>query len=424
MGVALLQKTVPREPFPGISGLMNDLSNDPIPAGMGTRRRMPVFAVIISVSVFALTQGLTYPLLALILDRMGESRIMIGASTAMTLLAMLITAGWVPRLAGRFGAWNLAVAGILGAVGCFVLIGLSRAPLLWLPLRFLLGGCITATYVISEMWINQLADAGSRGRLIGLYGTVNAGCFALGPLVVTVTGAQSWAPFAIGTAMALSALLPLVVSRRGLPAVRYRNPTSILGFVRIAPVLFLTVLVFAAFDQIALTLLPIYAIDHGLSAAMGTFVLSLLTIGNIGLQYPAGWLADRLTPPRLVRVVTFVAALGALLLPVVAGSAVGLSAHCFIWGGLIGVLYTLTLIELGRNFEGDLLLAGNAAFTVGWGLGGVLGPPLAGGAMQLFSHAGLPAVLVVIFGGLHLAWRVPRWRRYASATAFQRPAGD
>jgi hypothetical protein len=91
---------------------------------------------------------------------------------------------------------------------------------------------------------------------------------------------------------------------------------------------------------------------------------------------------------------------------------------------LIGVLYTLTLIELGRNFKGDLLLAGNAAFTVGWGLGGVLGPPLAGGAMQLFSHAGLPAVLVVIFGGLNLAWCVPRWRRYASATAFQRPAGD
>lgn len=385
---------------------------------------MAAFAVIVSVSVFALTQGLTYPLLALILDGMGESRIMIGASTAMTLLAMLMTAGWVPRLAGRFGAWNLAVVGILGAVGCFVLIGVSRAPFLWLPLRFLLGGCITVTYVISEMWINQLADAGSRGRLIGLYGTVNAGCFALGPLIVTVTGAESWVPFAIGTAMALSALLPLVISRRDLPAVRYRNPTSILGFVRIAPLLFLTVLVFAAFDQIALSLMPIYAIDHGLSAATGTFVLSLLTIGNIGLQYPAGWLADKLTVPRLVRIVTFAAAVGALLLPIVADSAISLSIHGFVWGGLIGVLYTLTLIELGRNFEGDLLLAGNAAFTVGWGLGGVLGPPLGGAAMQLFGHAGLPAVLVVIFAGLNLSWCMPRLRRYATATAFQRPTGD
>jgi predicted MFS family arabinose efflux permease len=241
---------------------------------------------------------------------------------------------------------------------------------------------------------------------------------------VTVTGTESWAPFAIGTAIALSALLPLVVSRRDLPAVRYRNPTSILGFVRIAPVLFLTVLVFAAFDQIALSLMPIYAIDHGLSAATGTFVLSLLTIGNIGLQYPAGWLADKLTAPRLVRVVAFAAALGALLLPIVAGSAVSLSLHCFVWGGLVGVLYTLTLIELGRNFEGDLLLAGNAAFTVGWGLGGVLGPPLGGAAMQLFGRAGLPAVLVVIFAGLNLAWCIPRLRRYATATAFHRAAGD
>jgi MFS family permease len=403
---------------------MNDLRTELLPASTAARRRMAVFAVIISVSVFALTQGLTYPLLALILDAMGESRVMIGASTAMTLLAMLITAGLVPRLAGRFGAWNLAVAGILGAVGCFVSIGFLREPLLWLPLRFLLGACITVTYVISEMWINQLADAGSRGRLIGIYGTVNAACFALGPLIVTVTGAQSWAPFAIGTVMALSALLPLLISRRDLPAVRYKNPTSIVSFVRYAPVLFLTVLVFAAFDQIALSLMPIYAIDHGLSAATGTFVLSLLTIGNVGLQYPAGWLADKLTAPRLVRIVAFVAAIGALLLPLVAGSAIGLSIHCFIWGGVVGVLYTLTLIELGRNFQGDLLLAGNAAFTVAWGLGGVLGPPLGGAAMQLFGHAGLPAVLFLVFGGLNLAWCSARMRRYATATIFQRGAGD
>jgi len=160
--------------------------------------------------------------------------------------------------------------------------------------------------------------------------------------------------------------------------------------------------------------------DHGLSAAMGTFILSLLTIGNIGLQYPAGWLADKLTVPRLVRIVAFVAAIGALFLPIAAGSAVILSVHCFIWGGLVGVLYTLTLIELGRNFEGDMLLAGNAAFTVGWGLGGVLGPPMGGAAMQLFGHAGLPALLFLIFGGLNLAWYFPRLRRYATTTISQR----
>jgi MFS family permease len=243
-------------------------------------------------------------------------------------------------------------------------------------------------------------------------------------LIVTLTGAQSWIPFAIGTAMALSALLPLLISRRELPVVRYQTPTSVLSFIRYAPVLFLTVLAFAAFDQIALSLLPIYAIDHGLSAAMGTFVLALLTIGNVGLQYPAGWLADKLTAPRLVRIVAFVAAIGAFLLPLVADSALALSIHCFAWGGLVGVLYTLTLIELGRNFQGDLLLAGNAAFTVGWGLGGVLGPPLGGAAMQFLGSTGLPAVLFFIFAGLSLAWCSPRLRRYETAAVVQRPAGD
>ena len=36
-------------------------------------------------------------------------------------------------------------------------------------------------------------------------------------------------------------------------------------------------------------------------------------------------------------------------------------------------IYTMALIELGNRFTGSALVAGNAAFAVMWGIGGIAG---------------------------------------------------
>ena len=65
----------------------------------------------------------------------------------------------------------------------------------------------------------------------------------------------------------------------------------------------------------------------------------------------------------------------------------------FILGGVSFGVYTLALAELGDRFSGALLLAGNAAFAMMWGLGGLIGPPVTGAAMELAGPEALPAFL-------------------------------
>jgi len=63
--------------------------------------------------------------------------------------------------------------------------------------------------------------------------------------------------------------------------------------------------------------------------------------------------------------------------------------------GAVGYgVYTMALVELGNRFNGSLLVAGNAAFALMWGLGGIVGPPSSGLVMQSFGPIGLPAVLL------------------------------
>jgi MFS family permease len=61
------------------------------------------------------------------------------------------------------------------------------------------------------------------------------------------------------------------------------------------------------------------------------------------------------------------------------------------------------MVDLGARFSGALLLAGNSAFGVMWGIGGIIGPSVAGVTMDQLGPEGLPLTLGVLFGVLGIA---------------------
>ena len=62
----------------------------------------------------------------------------------------------------------------------------------------------------------------------------------------------------------------------------------------------------------------------------------------------------------------------------------------------------MALADLSARFTGSDLLAGNAAFALMWGVGGLVGTPAAGSAMDAARPNGLPYAIVAAFLGLGL----------------------
>jgi hypothetical protein len=87
-------------------------------AGVTQAPWVELAGVITTVSVFAIAQGLTYPLLSFILERQGTSSALIGLSAAMTPSGMIAAAPLIPSLARRFGAGATALtcAGLSAAL--------------------------------------------------------------------------------------------------------------------------------------------------------------------------------------------------------------------------------------------------------------------------------------------------------------------
>lgn len=356
---------------------------------------LAIAAVTATVSVFAIAQGLTYPLLSFILGRQGYSPAMIGLSAAMTPIGMIISASLFPQIVKLLGGVRMVVICALLCATILGLIGWTRDIWLWFPLRFILGMSAIPLYVISEVWMQQLAPAHQRGRFLGGYTSIISLGFSLGPAVLAIVGTSGWMPFLLGiAAFLICGTFVLAVSAK-LPRFQEdEQQGTVRRFLPLAPTLLVAVVVASMTETALLALLPTYGSDFGVPEREMAVLLTVFFLGNVMLQVPLGLAAERSSARFVMMVCAFLAILGAIALPFVIGQPIQWPA-LFLWGAFAYGIYTMAIVELGSRFSGSMLIAGNAAFALMWALGGIIGPPTIGAAMQFAGPNGLPAGLAI-----------------------------
>ena len=372
--------------FPGID-----------PSGTDGPIRWKSFAtVIICLMVFDVTMGLSYPLISLLLESRGFSPVIVGLNASMMPLGLVLCAPFFPRLAERFGPWRFAVGCIAATAILLTLIKVSDTLAAWFVLRFLLGVVQGGLFAISEVWINQLASGRNRGRMIAIYAALLSLGFGSGPFLLPTTGIEGWPPFLLGITFTTSCLVFMIFARRSLPPFQAERRASFLAFLPLAPTLLLAAFLLGVFDTSTLSLFPLYGLGRGLDEGTASYLLGVLIVGNVVLQFPLGWLADIFGRRRALNACALLTALGALTLPAARGTFWQWPL-VLVWGTTGFGIYTLALADLGDRFTGSELLAGTAALTAMFGLGGIAGPTLGGAAMDQFGPEGLPALVGIAY---------------------------
>lgn len=356
--------------------------------------------IIATVSVFAVAQGLTYPLLSFILERQGTTAGLIGLSAAMTPLGFIASAPFIPPLVRRVGGGRLAILCAMLAALTLAMIAWAQDVWAWMPLRFLLGCFANPLYVISETWLITLTPESRRGRIMGLYSSLVSAGFAIGPLSLGLVGTHGWPPFVIGIAAFLICGLTVLAVVPRLPNMAHEGEaTSVRTFFALAPLLLFAVFTAAAFEQTLLSLLAVYGAALGSVEGRIASLITCFIAGNAVLQVFLGRLAERRGSRRTMLLCAALSLAGCALLPLAFESWL-IWPLAFVWGGGSFGIYTMALIQLGERFSGQALIAGNAAFALVWGAGGMLGSPVTGLVMQLMGHQGLPVSLALLCGVL------------------------
>ena len=393
---------------------MSDPGSDVRNAVEAERRRWhTLLAAVASVTVFGFALGEMFPLLALIMEKAGISSAVIGINTAMQPVGILLSGFIVPALTRRFGAKHVLLAA--AGVAAVIVLLYPVTPIFWgwFVLRVVQGIAVSTLFSISEAWIVQSADGEYRTRVIAIYSSILAGSFGLGPALIAATGIEGFLPFGIGAVVLLAATLPVFSVKP--PAVAHDEggaaAMSFLTFFGRAPVLLLSVLVFALFDAACLGFLPLYALRRGLDQETAALTLTILVLGNVALQFPIGWLGD-LLPKRLVMIgCVALTALFSAVLPITMGTPAQWVVLIIVGSTSAGI-YTMALAEVGERFSGPDLVTGTSAIASMWGGGALIGALLTGWTMQTFGPDGFPysiGLLMAVFVAVML-WR-ERWKR-------------
>lgn len=356
------------------------------------RALLPVY---LSCLAFGLQVGAGMPLVPLALERHGVDNFMIGVIGASWGIGMIATAHFIPAAAARIGAVPLVCLSLAINATISVIYAFTYDLVLWFVLGALGGVVGGVPWVVSEIWINLVVDEKRRGRAVAVYSTLVALGLAGGPLILQVVGVYGPPPFLTSAALSILIALPLLPSRRTAPPIR---PTAGSGFGRVAvaaPVAMLAAFACGLGEQSAFSFLPVYAVAAGVSPETGAMWLSAFVIGNLALQWPIGWAADHFDRRGVLACCGLLSAVMAALLPLLDLRGSGILGVLLLWGGISFGIYTVGLALLGQRFKGGDIARANAAFTILYTIGGLVGRPVAGKAMDLVGTDGFgPSVAV------------------------------
>ncbi len=368
-----------------------------------------MIALVAAMAVVSITSSLNWPILSEALRNQGYSESMIGINAAAQFAGIILVALAAPRVIPALGFFKAIVLGLIVLAITLIALPTFRSFETWLVIRFLLGMGNSLLFTTGDTWMNLIVNDRVRGRWMGIYVTVGMAGWAVGPVLGAYLDPDTYWPFVWGLLAIVVAAGLLLPTRRLDVRLRVSEQGVALGLVAVflaAPTVLLASAMFGVVEGAMQSFAHLYTMDVlGVQFRQtGYAVIWVGAVAAIFFQYPIGWLADAVNRNWLLIACVLAMMISIFLFPLLVEGgrdawwepqSLALWTVVSIWGGSMGGIFTVGITLLGERFRDVELVSANAVFSVLFGVGGLLGPFLAGTAMSAIGPAGFPLSLLV-----------------------------
>lgn len=291
---------------------------------------------------------------------------------------------------------------VFAALGSFISAGLIAFPLLaepwaWTILRVLVGFCMSGVYVTAESWLNDASTNETRGKVLSTYMIAQTLGIIGAQGLLTLGDASTAVLFICASILVSISFAPILLSVSPAPAVEVVRPMSLRDLYSSSPLgtvgIFLLGCIYATLSGMG----AVFGSQIGLTATQISLFVAMLFGGALVLQYPVGWLSDRIDRRKLIFGAACLGAASCTVGWMSDGGLWHLMGAAFIVGGVTTPLYALILAYTNDFLSSEDMPAASGGLVFVFGLGAILGPLFSGWAMQHLTPFAFWLVLGVTF---------------------------
>ena len=294
----------------------------------------------------------------------------------------------VPEMIRKVGHVRVfAFLGSLASAG-LILYPLLTNPVAWTLLRLILGFCFCGVYIVSESWLNNTTSNAMRGRALSLYFIAQMVGIVAAQALFAFGDAADFSLFIITSVLVSLAFAPILLSATPMPAFERAKPMSFRALYAVSPTGFVGVFLLGAVFSALFGMAGVFGAAYGLGRGQIALFVSSIYLGGMVLQYPVGWLSDRLDRRGMIVVGAVIATLACALGASGFGGFEGILVAAFIVGGMANPLYAILLAYTNDYLDVEDMASASARLLFVNGVGAIGGPLVTGWLMDVFGPPG------------------------------------
>lgn len=328
-----------------------------------------------------------------------------------------------PEMIRRVG--HVRVFAALGSMISAVLILYAAWPnwIAWALMRALIGFSFSGVYITAESWLNNASTNETRGQALSLYLIVQMIGIIAAQALLNFADPSGYILFVIPSVLVSLAFTPILLSVSPAPAFDTTRRLSFARLFRASPLGCVGMFLLGGIFSAQFGMASVWGTQAGLNVRdLSIFVAAIYT-GGLVLQFPIGWLSDRMDRRQLILGLAVAGAL-ILLLPVIFELPfLLLIAIGVLMGGISNPLYSLLLAYVNDYLDKSDMAAASAGLIFINGVGAISGPIITGWLMGQIGPSGFFLFMAIIFALLagYAAWRTIRRRRTPEAQSSYTP---
>ena len=304
---------------------------------------------------------------------------------------------------------------VFAALGSLISAVLVLYPVLpevwtWTLLRVLIGFSFSGIYVTTESWINNAATNETRGQALAAYMIVQMIGIIAGQAFLNMGDPSGFVIFILPAVLVSLSFLPILLTAGQAPKFEAITAMSFRRLFAVSPLACVGIFLSGGVYSAVMGMAAVWGMLVGLNVAQISVFVSAIYVGGLLLQYPAGWLSDRMDRRQLILAL---AVAGALAMTIGAWPGLGfwtLIGLAVILGGVVNPLYALLIAHTNDYVSREEMAGASSGMLFLNGLGAVIGPLITGWMMDGWGPGGFFLFMAANFVllALYAAWRMTR----------------